>query len=81
MLVNSNGKIHAILLLPNTTNPIQPKDQGIIATCKRHYQWHYLNEGLLVLEESEDLIEDTKRAANSRKHQKVQFEEVCHQQF
>ncbi|XP_042230039.1 tigger transposable element-derived protein 7-like [Homarus americanus] len=59
-LISSNGKIHALFLPPNTTSIIQPMDQGVIVSCKRLYQRGYLDEVLVVLEDEDDDVNNTR---------------------
>lgn len=49
------------MFLPlNTTSLMQPMDQGVIASSKRLHQRKYLDEVLAVLEEDDNLEEDTR---------------------
>ena len=41
-LVNDDGKITALYLPSNVTSLIQPMDQGVLVTLKRHYKWKFL---------------------------------------
>ena len=59
-LVSADGRIRALFIPPNTASLIQPMDQGVIVACKRLYMRKYLNEVLVVIEDEEDIIEDTR---------------------
>ena len=59
-LVSADGKRRTMFLPPNTTSIIQPMDLGVIVSCKRLYQRKYLDEVLVVIEEKEDLEENTR---------------------
>ena len=59
-LVSADGKLCIIFLPPNTTSITQPMDLGIMVSCKRLYRQKCLDEGLVVIEEEEDLEEDTR---------------------
>lgn len=59
-LVSSDGKIRVMFLPPNTTSLIQPMDQGVIVSCKRYYQRKYIEEVMVILEDEEDLENDTR---------------------
>lgn len=59
-LCSPDGKIKCMALPPNTTSLIQPMDQGIILACKRKYKKLYLDEVMVVLEEPEDAVQDTR---------------------
>ena len=50
-LVSVDGKIQTMFFPPNTTSIIQPMDLGVIVSCKRFYQWKYLDEDLVDEEE------------------------------
>lgn len=41
-LSSKDGRIKAMFLPPNTTSTIQPMDQGVIESTKRHYRNLYL---------------------------------------
>lgn len=59
-LITTDGKIRVMFLPPNTTSLIQPMDQGVISACKRRYQRRYLSEVLVVIEDEEDIENDTR---------------------
>ncbi|QQP42192.1 Uncharacterized protein FKW44_016785 [Caligus rogercresseyi] len=61
-LCSRDGKIKAMFLPPNTTSLIQPMDQGIIESCKRHYRNLFLQQCLVVTEDGmdEEGYEDTR---------------------
>lgn len=48
-------------------------DQGVIVSCKQHYQHKYLDEVLVVIEEEEDMEEDTRgqQTVNNIKSYKI----------
>ena len=48
VLRSSDGNIMAMYLPPNTTSLIQPMDQGVLVTVKRHYKRALLHKLLLV---------------------------------
>ncbi|KAF2353176.1 DDE superfamily endonuclease domain [Trinorchestia longiramus] len=59
-LVSEDGKIRCMFLPPHVTSLIQPMDQGVILSCKRLYQRRYLDKVLVVLEDEEDVTDDTR---------------------
>lgn len=59
-LVITDGKIRAMFLPPNTTSVIQPMDQGVISAYKHRYQQRNLDEVLVVIEEDDDIENDTR---------------------
>lgn len=59
-LSGNDGKIVCMTLPPNTTPLIQPMDQGIIEACKRLYRTKFLNEALEVIEEPQDILNDSR---------------------
>lgn len=61
-LVAENGRIRVMYLPPNTTALLQPMDQGVIVSAKRHYRRRFLDEVMVVLEDEEEkmLDEDTR---------------------
>ena len=76
-LVSSDGCIRVVFLSLNATALIQPVDHGDIMVCKRFYKMRYLDEVLVVLEEEEDLIEDTRglRTLNNVKSYNLKSED------
>ncbi len=52
-LVSRDRKVIAKFLPPNVTSLIQPMDQGILVSIKRHYKRNFLEE--LVFQEDDDL--------------------------
>ena len=67
-LVAENGRIRVMYLPPNTTALIQPMDQGVIVSAKRHYRRRFLDEVMVVLEDEEVMLDmDTrgKRTLNN----------------
>ena len=58
-----DGKIKVLYLPPNTTSLIQPMDQGIIYTCKRHYRKKQLQDCLVVI--PDDTAEEDTRGADT----------------
>ena len=59
-LVSADGRIRVMYLPANTTSLIQPMDQGVISACKRRYQRRYLNEVMVVIENEQDKVNDTR---------------------
>ena len=53
-LCSKDGRIKAMFLPPNTTSLIQPMDQGVIESTKRHYRNFYLQQCLVVMEDGMD---------------------------
>ena len=49
--VGADVNICTMFLQPNTTSIIQPIDLRVIVSCKWFYQWKYLDEVLVVIEE------------------------------
>ena len=62
-LISDDGKIKVLYLPPNTTSLIQPMDQGIIYTCKRHYRKKQLQDCLVVI--PDDTAEEDTRGADT----------------
>ena len=58
--VSDDGEIRTMVLPPKTTSIMQPMNLGVIASCKRFYLQKYLDEVLVVIEEKEDLDEDSR---------------------
>jgi len=59
-LISKDGKIRFLTLLPPyTASLIQPLGQGIILATKRLYRRKYLDEVVMILEDSDE-VEDTK---------------------
>jgi hypothetical protein len=57
---NHEGKIKCLALPPNTTLVVQTTDQGIIVACKRLYRRRLLDEVMVVLQQPEAKLEDTR---------------------
>lgn len=53
-LCSKDGRIKTMFLPPNTTSIIQPMDQGVIESVKRHYRNLYLQQCLVVVEDGMD---------------------------
>ena len=54
ILSSKDGKVKAMFLPPNTTSLLQPMDQGVIESMKRHYRSLYLHQCLVVTEDNMD---------------------------
>ena len=71
-LESAVGKICTMFLPPNTTSIMQSMDLGVIVSCKRFYQWKYLDDVLVVIDEEEDLEEDA-RGQRTLKNRKTYY--------
>ena len=52
-LVCADGENRTMSLPPSTTSIIQPMNLGVIVSCKRFYQWKYLDEVLVVIKDED----------------------------
>ena len=59
-LISADGRISSMFLPPSTTAIMQPMDLGVIVSCKLFYQRKFLDEVLVVMEEEENMEEDTR---------------------
>ena len=50
-LVSADGRRRTMFLPPNTISILQPIDLRVIVSCKWFYQWQYLDEVWVVIEE------------------------------
>jgi len=56
LLISQDGKVKASFLSPNVTSLIQPMDQGVLKSLKRHYRKSLLQD-ILLTEEDLDICE------------------------
>ena len=62
-LTSEDGKIIAKFLSPNVTSLIQPKDQGVLESIKRHYQKKILEELVLQDDDGTSIIDIVKKGS------------------
>ena len=57
LLMNNDSKIRCVFLPPNTTSVLQPMDQGVLDTVKRHYRKKLMRKALDEDNESKSMAE------------------------
>lgn len=69
LLERENGKFKTIFLPPNVTSLLQPMDQSVIETMKRHYRRQLLRKLLLCAEDEEGVV---------AQHKKINLKDCCY---
>lgn len=70
LLERENGQLKSTFLPPNVTSLLQPMDQSVIETMKRHYRRQLLKKLLIEGAEDEELV-----LAN---HSKINLKDCCY---